>query len=176
MGGSFDMYSVLSLIRFLVVSWIIASSVTPSIVLCLQQVVQPSSAKTVIYVCQNKACCQRWKLKTPLPDILHDLIISNDNSSDAKRILIETSSCLGQCDKGPNLRITTATTKLTNKVSDQAVDTTSISAIEGELFVDGIIDAISLITQLDETLSIAVPSKLLAAVTVFEKALTGTFR
>lgn len=156
-------------------SWIIATTVTLSTVFCLQQVVRPSSAKSVIYVCQNKACCQRWKLKTPLPDVLHDLIINTDKSSDAKRIMIETSSCLGQCDKGPNLRITTATTTA-NKASDQAVDTTgSTNAMEVELFVNGIIDAISLITQLDETLSIAVPSKLLAAVTVFEKAQIGTF-
>ena len=87
--------------------------------------------------------------------------------------MIETSSCLGQCDKGPNLRITTATTTA-NKASDQVVDT-STNAMEAEIFVNGIIDAISLITQLDETLLIAVPSKLLAAVTVFEKAQTGTF-
>jgi hypothetical protein len=106
---------------------------------------------------------------------MHDLIINTDKSSDAKRIMIEASSCLGQCDKGPNLRITTATTTA-NKASDQAVDTTgSTNAIEAEIFVNGIIDAISLITQLDETLSIAVPSKLLAAVTVFEKAQIGTF-
>ena len=106
---------------------------------------------TVISVCQNKACCQRWKLKTPLPDTLHDLIINNNNEN---QVTIDVSSCLGQCDKGPNLRIASGGT---------------------EVYCNGIDDPIGLITLLDDTLSMTVSSKLLAAVTVFEKAQTGTY-
>lgn len=135
-------------------TWIIASTETNGIVYGLQQVA--STAITTIYVCQNKACCQRWKLKTPLPDTLNDVIISNDMYNNGKVIVIETSSCLGQCDKGPNLRIS-------NPVNKEAED----------VFVNGICDVISLTAELDETLSITTPSKLLAAVTVFEKAKTG---
>ena len=140
-------------------TWVIATTVTDQTVSSLQQVVSSSSSSpTTINVCQNKACCQRWKLKTPLPDVLHDIIISNENYNNKKRIVIETSSCLGHCDKGPNLRIS-------NPFNNENED----------IYVHGIIDVISLITQLDETVSITVPSKLLAAVTVFEKAQTGTF-
>lgn len=140
-------------------TWVIATTVTDQTVSSLQQVVSSSSSSpTTINVCQNKACCQRWKLKTPLPDVLHDIIVSNENYNNKKRIVIETSSCLGHCDKGPNLRIS-------NPFNNENED----------IYVHGIIDVISLITQLDETVSITVPSKLLAAVTVFEKAQTGTF-
>ena len=132
---------------FSTATWIIATE-TNGIVNCLQQVI---SSSTTINVCQNKACCQRWKFKTPLPDILHDIIINNDIYNYSKRIIIEKSSCLGQCDKGPNLRI------------------------NDDIYINAINDAIGLTAVLDETLSITVPSKLLAAVSVFEKAQTGTF-
>jgi (2Fe-2S) ferredoxin len=102
-----------------------------------------------IQVCQNKDCCQRWKLKTPLPDILHDLF-------GRYSFVIETTSCFSQCDKGPNLCVSIGS-------GSQA----------SEVYLNDVTDMISLVTQLDETVSIDVPSKLLAAVNVFEKALSG---
>lgn len=103
-----------------------------------------------IQVCQNKDCCQRWKLKTPLPDILHDLLGS-------KNVSIETTSCFSQCDKGPNLCVSIGS-----------------GSQSSEVYMNDVKDVISLVTQLDETVSIDIPSKLLAAVNVFEKALSGT--
>lgn len=104
-----------------------------------------------IQVCQNKDCCQRWKLKTPLPDILNDLFGS-------QRFLIETTSCFSQCDKGPNL----------------CVSISGSGSQSSEVYLNDVKDVISLVTLLDEAVSIDVPSKLLAAVNVFEKALSGT--
>jgi NADH:ubiquinone oxidoreductase subunit E len=148
------MYRYIS--RLLLVSastWIVVTTETNGTVDGLQQV-KPSAA-TTIYVCRNKACCQRWKLKTTLPDVLHDILTSNEMYNSSKRISIEKSSCLGQCDKGPNLRISSGTAE--------------------DVYANGINDVVGLIAELDETLSISVPSKLIAAVTIFDKAQTGTF-
>jgi (2Fe-2S) ferredoxin len=103
-----------------------------------------------IQVCQNKDCCQRWTLKTPLPDVLHDLFGS-------QKFVIETTSCFSQCDKGPNLCVSIGSGSKTF-----------------EIYLNDVKDVISLVTLLDEAVSIDVPSKLLAAVNVFEKALSGT--
>jgi Thioredoxin-like [2Fe-2S] ferredoxin len=140
---------------FTTATWMITTTETNGTAHGLLQVASPST--TTIHVCQNKACCQRWKLKTPLPDILHDILISNNIHNNSRRIMIETSSCLGQCDKGPNMRINNPV----NKEND-------------DVYANGIYDVIGLTAELDERLSITVPSKLLAAVTVFEKAQTGT--
>jgi hypothetical protein len=116
-------------------------------VLALQQTTQAAR----IQVCQNKACCQRWNLKTPLPDVLLDLVYDGDRS----KIVIDTTSCLGQCDLGPNLRI----------VKDPNLP---------DVNVNGINDVIGLVSVIEDILAISVTSKRLAAVNVFEKALTGT--
>jgi (2Fe-2S) ferredoxin len=116
---------------------------------------QPSSL-IKIQVCQNKDCCSRWKLKTPLPDVLHDLVDTSDSYCGVK-VSIETTSCLSQCDQGPNLCV---------KTNDQLSD----------MYFNGIQDVVALVTQLDEKLSITIPSKILAAVNVFEKAQSGKIK
>lgn len=98
-----------------------------------------------IQVCQNKDCCQRWRHQTPLPDVLTDLL------QDA--VTIETTSCLSQCGKGPNLSVRTA---------------------KGEEQLHKIDNPTVAVAVLEEALAVKVPSKLLAAVNVLEKAQTGT--
>ena len=144
------------LLLYSTATWMIgATTETNGAVDCLLQ--GTASPAATIYVCQNKFCCQRWKLKTSMPDVLHDILSGSEIGSNSNRILIEKSSCLGQCDKGPNLRIGSASTG------------------NEDLYANGISDVIGLTTELDETLSITIPSKVLAAVNVFEKAQTGKF-
>lgn len=78
-------------------------------------------------------------------------------------VTIESTSCLSQCGKGPNVMV---------------VDTSRRAVADNEDVVHrhqlyGVCDAVSAAAQL-ESLSIAVPSKLFAAVRVLEKAQTGT--
>lgn len=101
-------------------------------------------------VCQNKDCCQRWKLKTPLPDVLHDLFGYSN-------VLIEITSCFSQCNKGPNLCVSK-----------------TVEGKRSDVYLNDVKDVISLITLLDAAASVNVQPKLLAAVNVFEKALSGT--
>jgi NADH:ubiquinone oxidoreductase subunit E len=110
--------------------------------------IPPHLSRVVIQVCQNKDCCQRWKLQTPLPDVLHDLLLLENS----ERVQMETTSCLGQCGKGPNV------------------------CVNGEVYLRGLCDAVTVAAQLESLISIPVPSKLLAAVNVLEKAQTGTSR
>jgi hypothetical protein len=112
----------------------------------------------VIQVCQNKDCCQRWKMQTPLPYVLQDLLGVGTNASvaaAAAAVTIETTSCLSQCGKGPNVVV--------------------VSGGGGkEWHMQGLCDAASVTAQLD-SLALPVPAKLLAAVQVLEKAQqTGT--
>jgi len=105
-----------------------------------------NSPKTRVQVCQNKDCCQRWTLSTPLPETLQDLLPPKADS-----VEIESTGCLSQCGKGPNLCIKT-------KMQEQCVH--------------GVINAAMLAVQLGEVDG-KVPSKLLAAVNVMEKAQKG---
>ena len=99
-----------------------------------------------IQVCQNKDCCSRWKYQTPLPEVLHDLL--------GEKHTIETISCFSQCGNGPNV----------------CVNTPKI----GEVFLREITDPTTAAAHLEASASVQIPSKLLAAVSVLEKAKTGT--
>ena len=102
--------------------------------------------KTRIQVCQNKDCCRRWTLTAPLPETLHDLLPPNADS-----VEVETSGCLSQCGKGPNMCVKTRE--------------------QGE-YLQGITNPAMLAVQLEEIAG-KVPAKLLAAVNVMEKAQKG---
>ena len=99
-----------------------------------------------IQVCQNKDCCQRWRHRTPLPEVLTDLLQDT--------VTIETTSCLSQCEKGPNICVTA------NGEEEQ------LHKIENPTIA---------VALLEESLEQKIPSKLLAAVNVLEKAIAGTF-
>ena len=106
-----------------------------------------SALRSTIQVCQNKDCCQRWRHQTPLPDVLADLL--------GDSVSVETTSCLSQCGKGPNLCVRNSKGE---ELQLQRIDSPTIAA-----------------AVLEESLGQKIPSKLLAAVNVLEKAHKGKF-
>ena len=102
----------------------------------------------LIQVCQNKDCCQRWRYRTPLPEVLSDLLPNT--------VTVETTSCLSQCGNGPNICV-----KIGKGEEEQLgkIDNPTIA-----------------VALLEESLELEVSSKLLAAANVMEKAMTGTSR
>jgi predicted metal-binding protein len=120
------------------------------------------TTKTLIVVCQNKDCRQRWQLQTPLPEVMHDLLsgrspTTTTSSNNKHDFSIETTSCFSQCGQGPNVCIT---------VQQQPEHESQ------EVYLNGLSNAIAVSAEL-ELLSLSVPSKLLAAVNVFERAQNG---
>jgi len=100
-----------------------------------------------IQVCQNKDCCQRWSMSyEQLPEILQDLLPPDVRDS----VQVETSSCLSNCGKGPNMAV--------KRVGSKG------------FFLNGITGPMILRDELEERMDIKIPSKLVAAVTVIEKA------
>jgi predicted metal-binding protein len=124
------------------------------------------TAKTQIVVCQNKDCRQRWQLQTPLPEVLHDLLSGSSSAASPETTTsghrhdfsIETTSCFSQCGQGPNVCITQPNQN---------------GELSQEVYLNGLSNAIAVSAEL-EFLSLPVPSKLLAATNVFERALNGT--
>jgi predicted metal-binding protein len=120
------------------------------------------TTKTRIVVCQNKDCRQRWQLQTPLPEVMHDLLsgrspTTTTSSNNRHDFSIETTSCFSQCGQGPNVCIT---------VQQQPEHESQ------EVYLNGLSNAIAVSAEL-ELLALSVPSKLLAAVNVFERAQNG---
>lgn len=117
------------------------------------------SPTTKIQVCQNKDCCQRFEgsSSTDLVRTLQDLLPSHDG--DGTVVVVESSGCLSQCGKGPNISVQQA----------------SSSSSEPPLLVHGVRDAIRAATELELSCSVPVHSTLLAAVKVLEKAEQGAF-
>jgi hypothetical protein len=107
------------------------------------------SADPKVKVCQNKDCCRQWTFQQSLPETLQDLL-----PPDAK-LDIEATSCLNQCGKGPNL--------------------TLHKADRSQVQLSGVSGPMHLAEELEEHFEVRVPSKLVAAVTVMEKAKKGMF-
>lgn len=107
-----------------------------------------------VRVCQNKDCCRQWKHAQNLPETLQDLLPPDAN------VEMEVSGCLSQCGKGPNLMVQ-------NNNNHQGGSSQTI--------VQGVTGPLSLVDELQDQLGISVPSKLVAAVTVMEKATRGRF-
>jgi hypothetical protein len=100
-----------------------------------------------IQVCQNKSCCKAWHHSTPLPEVLRDLL-GPEVAIDA------TTACFSQCQNGPNICV-----KRKN---------------EPDMMMHGIDDPTTAAAHLEAKAAIEIPSKLLAAVNVLEKAQQGT--
>ena len=104
-----------------------------------------AALRPTVLVCQNKDCCQRWRHQTPLPEVLVDLL--------GDSVSVQTTSCLSQCGKGPNLCVRNS---------------------KGEELQLQMIHSPTVATAvLEESLNQKIPSKLLAAVNVLEKAHKG---
>lgn len=109
----------------------------------------PSSSPLQVSVCQNKDCCSRWKHTTPLPEVLSDMLGGDAHTE------VATTSCLGQCGNGPNVCVHAP--KL------------------GDMYLRGLEDATMAAAHLEALTDVQIPSKLLAAVNVLEKAQRGEF-
>jgi predicted metal-binding protein len=103
-----------------------------------------------IKVCQNKDCCQRFQGKALSLVETMEYLLSDD--SNRQTYLVESSGCLSQCGKGPNIQITTAKTK--EQLHHQVESVHSAAAV----------------LELSE---ISVHPTLLAAVKVLERAKKG---
>ena len=119
--------------------------------LALMVSVSVQGLQTSIQVCQNKDCCQRFEGSTNLVRTLYDLL----PPSTAKDVKIESSGCLSQCGKGPNMSV--------QKNGKE------------KILVHGVKDAASAAVELELSCSITPNPTLLAAVNVMEKAQKGTY-
>ena len=120
----------------------IASSILVSHALTLQS----DNKKIRVQVCQNKDCCQRFKGKAQnlLQTIKH--LVPPD-------IEVESSGCLSQCGKGPNI---------------------CISTMNGEeKYYGDVADAASAGAVLEMAADISIHPTLVAAVNVMERATKG---
>ena len=113
-----------------------------------------------VRICQNKDCCRQWTLEQTLPETLQDLLPPDVSPA----VQVQVTSCLSQCGKGPNVMMII-------KQQQQAQDS---SASSTEVLLQGVDSPSALAAELQLYLGIRVPSKLLAAVTVMEKARKGT--
>lgn len=102
-----------------------------------------------VQICQNKHCCQQWPHQQDLPNTLLDLLPPDVD------VDIEVTGCLSECGKGPNMIF------LLHKKDRSSV---LLHAMNGPMHVAG---------ELEDHFGIRVPSKLVAAVTVMDKASKG---
>ena len=88
----------------LVSAYLITSSspsLTPTFVLAFSDKSTSSSPQHIVKICQNKDCRKRFSPRAPdgsLVDTIQDLLPSSSDD-----IAIESSGCLSQCGKGPNM-------------------------------------------------------------------------
>lgn len=111
-----------------------------------------------VRICQNKDCCRQWTLEQTLPETLQDLLPPDVSPA----VQVQVTSCLSQCGKGPNVMMIIK--------QQQPQDASSPT----EVLLQGVDSPSALAAELQLFLGIRVPSKLLAAVTVMEKARKGT--
>lgn len=110
-----------------------------------------SYPKVRIQVCQNKDCCRRFQGSASLVDTLHDLI---PPGMEAAHTTVESTGCLSRCETGPNICVQ----------RDGHPDNVDLQGVE---------NAAAAAMHLQTTCAIDVPSKLIAAVKVMEKAQKG---
>jgi hypothetical protein len=111
--------------------------------------VSNSHPKVRIQVCQNKDCCRRFQGSASLVDTLYDLIPPGIAASYST---VESAPCMSRCETGPNLCI---------EKDDANIDLQDVENAATAAF------------HLQTTCDIDVPSKLIAAVKVMEKAQKG---
>jgi predicted metal-binding protein len=63
------------------------------------------TALTVISVCQNKDCCQRFTLKSATLGQTLDHLLHHGQRQLHEEVQVKTTGCLGNCGKGPNIQI-----------------------------------------------------------------------
>jgi (2Fe-2S) ferredoxin len=113
-------------------------------------IVNTPVAALTIQVCQNKDCCKRYKMQSM--NLVHTIYNLLPPSSDRK-IHVESTGCLSQCEKGPNIAFKQDNNKEEPTIYNGICDHFSAAAV----------------------LPIVPPATLLAAVSVMEKAEKGTY-
>ena len=111
-----------------------------------------------VRICQNKDCCRQWTLAQNLPETVQDLL-----PPDAAPVQVQATGCLSQCGKGPNLT-------MQNNNNNQ----NGLASSSQQVMLHAVQGPMALAAELQEQLGIRVPSKLLASVTVMDKARKGT--
>lgn len=120
-----------------------------------------------LQVCQHKNCRKRCKASSPLVDTLGHLLITTQAGDHSQKpstcVVVESTGCLSQCDKGPNIQ-----------VSFQSKQKGSGK----EVLLFGNTDATTALTQLEALLSskeieFEIPSKLVAATQVLDRGQKG---
>lgn len=100
-------------------------------------------------ICQHKDCCRQWTHTQSLPETWQDLLPPDT------QVQVEASGCLGECGQGPNVLLHAA-------------------GANDPVLVHGLSTPLDVAAALEQHFDMRVPSKLLAAVTVLDKARKGT--
>ena len=93
-------------LRSLVSAYLIANS---SILAFSGTSSSASSPQHIVKICQNKDCRKRFSPRAPdgsLVDVVRDLFPSSSDNTNS--IAVESSGCLSQCGKGPNVCVAEA--------------------------------------------------------------------
>lgn len=93
-------------LRSLVSAYLIANS---SILAFSGTSSSSSSPQHIVKICQNKDCRKRFSPRAPdgsLVDVVRDLFPSSSDNTNS--IAVESSGCLSQCGKGPNVCVVEA--------------------------------------------------------------------
>jgi predicted metal-binding protein len=113
------------------------------------------TALTVISVCQNKDCCQRFTLKSATLGQTLDHLLHHGQRPQHEEVQVKATGCLGHCGQGPNIQIDGANHR--HRIVSR-LDTTEAAAVA----LKG--------------LDFVVHPTLLAATNVMERSSRGTLR
>jgi hypothetical protein len=108
-----------------------------------------TTTTTTIRVCQNKHCCKKY------PNLLQSISNLMEHNANAAQVVVESSGCLSECEKGPNIEI------LSNSKSN---------------VFNGIDDATIAAVRLELALETPIPKLLIAASKVMERAIQSQGR
>ena len=115
-----------------------------------KKVTTTTTATTIVQVCQHKDCCKRYGGTIDLVQTLTDLLPPH------VPIIVESTGCLSECHRGPNLRVISSNNNGGPK--------------ENNPFIHDVSNAAMAAIQLEQIIQQSIPKLLLAAVQVMEKA------
>eukprot|EP00571_Detonula_confervacea_P012329 CAMPEP_0172300916 /NCGR_PEP_ID=MMETSP1058-20130122/2915_1 /TAXON_ID=83371 /ORGANISM="Detonula confervacea, Strain CCMP 353" /LENGTH=256 /DNA_ID=CAMNT_0013010863 /DNA_START=54 /DNA_END=824 /DNA_ORIENTATION=- len=104
-----------------------AANVFSTIILTSSLSVPPTSSNCVIKVCHNKDCTKKGGGE-PLLNTFRDLLPA-PSLGESPRVSIESSGCLSQCGKGPNVAVAVGNGNEEDKLYFGVEDPTTASAV-----------------------------------------------
>ena len=123
-----------------------------------KKVTTTTTATTIVQVCQHKDCCKRYGGTIDLVQTLTDLLPPH------VPIIVESTGCLSECHRGPNLRVEYSKTILSSSNNNNS------GPKENNPFIHDVSNAAMAAIQLEQIIQQPIPKLLLAAVQVMEKA------